>query len=51
MDTQGLTSKTIAVFGSTGGVGLEAIYQSLGKGYTVRALARTPANIVVPPGR
>lgn len=46
----GLSSKTIAVFGSTGGVGLEAIYQSLGKGYEVRALARTPTNVVVPAG-
>ena len=45
-----LSAKTIAVFGSTGGVGLEAIYQSLGMGDTVRALARTPANIIVPPG-
>jgi len=46
----GLSAKTIAVFGSTGGVGLEAIYQSLGKGYKVKALARTPKNVVVPPG-
>ena len=45
-----LSAKTIAVFGSTGGVGLEAIYQSLGRGDTVRALARTPANVIVPPG-
>ena len=47
---RGLSAKAIAVFGSTGGVGLEAIYQALDKGFEVRALARTPANVVVPPG-
>ena len=36
----GLKAKAVAVFGATGGVGLEAIYQALAKGYDVKALAR-----------
>lgn len=47
---QALNCKTIAVFGATGGVGLECVYQALSEGYKVRALARNPSRVVVPPG-
>mmetsp|Transcript_32657 Transcript_32657/g.103401 ORF Transcript_32657/g.103401 Transcript_32657/m.103401 type:complete len:272 (-) Transcript_32657:61-876(-) len=46
----GMTSKTIAVFGATGGVGLESVYQALNKGYKVKALARSPEKLIIPPG-
>jgi hypothetical protein len=42
----GLSAKAIAVFGATGGVGLETIYQALAKGYDVRALARVCLRVV-----
>jgi len=41
---------SIAVFGGTGGVGLETIYQALQSGNKVRALVRSPQRLVVPPG-
>jgi NAD(P)-dependent dehydrogenase (short-subunit alcohol dehydrogenase family) len=47
---QNLSCKTIAVVGATGGVGLETVYQALGSGYKVRALARSPEKLVIPPG-
>ena len=42
-------AKTIALFGATGGTGREILQQALARGYTVRALARTPDKLAPAP--
>lgn len=41
---------TIAVFGGTGGVGGEAVYQALARGESVVTLARDPSRMRIPVG-
>lgn len=42
--------KTIAIFGGTGFLGRECVYQALKQDYKVIVLARDPAKMTVPPG-
>ena len=41
---------SLAVFGATGQLGSECVYQALARGEKVVALARTPSKLVVPEG-
>jgi nucleoside-diphosphate-sugar epimerase len=41
---------TIAVFGGTGALGRECVYQALQSGYNVIVLARDPLKMLIPPG-
>lgn len=41
---------SIAVFGASGGVGSEAVFQALGRGELVQCLVRDASRLLVPPG-
>ena len=41
---------SIAVFGASGGVGSEAVFQALGRGESVNCLVRDASRLLVPPG-
>jgi putative NADH-flavin reductase len=43
-------SEAIAVFGGSGGVGSEVVYQQLQQGDSVSTLVRTASKLVIPPG-
>lgn len=44
-------SKTIALFGATGGTGRQFLEQALAAGHSIRALARTPSKVVIDSSR
>jgi len=46
----GIAHEAIAVFGGSGGVGSEVVFQELAKGHAVSCLVRNKARLVVPPG-